>query len=96
MTLAHHYLTLGLRQGASFHDIKAAYRQLVRQCHPDIKPNEQAVEQFIQINDAYTVLSAAMETSAKVRPKSDNMPASSARIAESRSVWRKFQRAFHC
>ncbi len=65
MTLAHHYRTLGLRRGASFHDIKAAYRQLVRQCHPDINPNEQAVEQFIQVNDAYTVLSAAMQPSAK-------------------------------
>lgn len=91
MTLAHHYRTLGLRRGASFNDIKAAYRQLVRQCHPDINPNKQAVEQFIQINDAYTVLSAAMQpsakdrakttsakTSAKVRPESGDMPASSA------------------
>ncbi len=92
MTLAHHYRTLGLRRGASFHDIKAAYRQLVRQCHPDINPNEQAVEQFIQVNDAYTVLSAAMQpsakdkisakdrakTSAQVRPESGDMPASSA------------------
>ncbi len=77
MTLAHHYRTLGLRQGASFHDIKAAYRQLVRQCHPDINPHEQAVEQFIQINDAYTVLSAAMQPSAKVRLESASMPARS-------------------
>ena len=67
MTLAHHYRTLGLRRGASFHDIKAAYRQLVRQCHPDINPNEQAVEQFIQINDAYTVLLAAVQPSARSR-----------------------------
>ncbi len=57
MSLAQHYRTLGLRRGASSREVKSAYRTLVRQYHPDINPDEAAVEQFIKINDAYTALS---------------------------------------
>lgn len=57
MSLARHYKTLGLRRGSSVREIKAAYRQLVRQYHPDINPDAQAVERFIKINDAYTAIS---------------------------------------
>lgn len=60
MNLARHYRTLGLHRGASSREIKAAYRKLVRQYHPDINPDEAAIEQFIQINDAYTALSEAL------------------------------------
>ncbi len=59
MSLAQHYRTLGLRRGASSREVKGAYRTLVRQYHPDINPDEAAVEQFIKINDAYTALSEA-------------------------------------
>ncbi len=61
MNLACHYKTLGLRRGAPFHEVKVAYRQLVRRYHPDVNPGEQAVEQFIQISDAYTALSEAVK-----------------------------------
>lgn len=60
MDLASHYKTLGLRHGAPLHEVKVAYRQLVRRYHPDVNPGEQAVEQFIQISDAYTALSEAI------------------------------------
>lgn len=56
MSLAQHYRTLGLRRGASSREVKSAYRTLVRQYHPDINPDEAAIEQFIKINDAYTAL----------------------------------------
>jgi len=59
MNLAYHYHTLGLHRGASAQAVKAAYRKLVRQYHPDINPDKAAIEQFIKINDAYTVLLAA-------------------------------------
>ena len=59
MNLARHYQILGLRRGASADDVKAAYRKLVRQYHPDINPDEAAIEQFIKINDAYTALAKA-------------------------------------
>ncbi|MGI8934959.1 J domain-containing protein [Leptolyngbya sp. BC1307] len=56
MNLAHHYQTLGLRRGASLRDVKTAYRGLARRYHPDTNPGEQAIEHFIQINDAYTAI----------------------------------------
>ncbi|MEL7052020.1 MAG: DnaJ domain-containing protein [Cyanobacteria bacterium J06634_6] len=61
MTLAHHYRTLGLRPGASFGDVKAAYRRLVRKCHPDVNPDQAAVDRFIQINAAYTAISETLQ-----------------------------------
>ncbi len=66
MDLASHYRTLGLCQGAPLQEVKAAYRQLVRRYHPDVNPGEQAVEQFIQISDAYTALSEAIRPIAPV------------------------------
>lgn len=62
MSLAQHYRTLGLRRGASSREVKGAYRTLVRQYHPDINPDEAAIEQFIKINDAYTALSEAAQS----------------------------------
>ncbi|MGB3298834.1 MAG: DnaJ domain-containing protein [Phormidesmis sp.] len=56
MNLAQHYRTLGLRRGASSRDVKSAYRNLARRYHPDINPDEAAIEQFIKINDAYTAI----------------------------------------
>ncbi|MEM6450901.1 MAG: DnaJ domain-containing protein [Cyanobacteria bacterium P01_D01_bin.105] len=67
MNLARHYRTLGLRRGASSQEVKTAYRTLVRQYHPDINPDEAAVERFIKINDAYTILSASIQLSERKR-----------------------------
>ncbi|MEM9087808.1 MAG: DnaJ domain-containing protein [Cyanobacteria bacterium P01_F01_bin.53] len=68
MNLARHYRTLGLRPGSSGSEIKAAYRHLVRQYHPDINPDKQAVEHFIKINDAYTAISATLQRAARKKP----------------------------
>lgn len=64
MNLARHYRTLGLRRGASSEDVKRAYRQLVRQYHPDINPDAEAIERFITINDAYTAVLEEIEAAA--------------------------------
>ena len=70
MKLTHHYRTLGLSDRASFVEVKAAYRQLVRQYHPDLNPDEQAIAQFIAINEAYTaLLDALSEAQTKARTK---------------------------
>lgn len=74
MNLAQHYRTLGLRRGASSREVKSAYRNLVRQYHPDINPDETAVEQFLKINDAYTAISESLyaheiKTAAKHDPQ---------------------------
>ncbi len=61
MALAHHYRILGLRTGASFDDVKLAYRNLARLYHPDLNPgNDQAKERFIQATQAYEALVAAL------------------------------------
>lgn len=52
------YEVLGVAQDATPETIKKAYRQLVRQTHPDINPdNTSAEERFKQVAYAYEVLS---------------------------------------
>jgi curved DNA-binding protein CbpA len=54
MNIADCYQVLGLSAGASFGDVKAAYRRLARQHHPDVSAvNHQARDRFIEITNAY-------------------------------------------
>ena len=51
------YEILGVPRNASQADIKKAYRQLVKQYHPDAHPGDKDIEEkFKKINAAYTVL----------------------------------------
>jgi molecular chaperone DnaJ len=53
-----YYSVLGVSHGAADKDIKAAYRRLARQYHPDVNPgNKGSEERFKSINEAYEVLS---------------------------------------
>ncbi|MBE9097503.1 J domain-containing protein [Tychonema sp. LEGE 07203] len=57
MDIANYYRQLGLRHGASLSQVKASYRKLARQYHPDVNPgNEQAKNRFIAITEAYKFL----------------------------------------
>mgnify|MGYP003294578175 CR=1 FL=1 len=52
------YEVLGLTPGASDDEIKAAYRKLAKQYHPDTnKDDPKAQERFQEINEANAVLS---------------------------------------
>lgn len=53
-----YYKILGINRNATEKDIKAIYRRLARQYHPDVNPgNKAAEERFKEINQAYEVLS---------------------------------------
>lgn len=55
-----HYEVLGVDRSASADEIKAAFRKLAQQHHPDKNPNDpKASERFKEINHAYQVLSDA-------------------------------------
>jgi molecular chaperone DnaJ len=52
-----YYDILGVGKGASDDEIKAAFRKLARQYHPDVNKEPHAEEKFKEINEAYGVLS---------------------------------------
>ena len=51
------YIVLGVRSSARPDDIKAAYRRLSRELHPDVNPDPDAAKRFRDIQEAYEVLS---------------------------------------
>ncbi|MDA1010851.1 MAG: J domain-containing protein [Chloroflexi bacterium] len=55
-----YYTVLGVSRTASEKEVRAAYRRLARQWHPDVNPgNAEAEARFKEINAAYEVLSDA-------------------------------------
>ena len=51
------YKTLGVSPGASAAELKAAYRKLAKQFHPDLHPGDQQAEaSFKEINEAWETL----------------------------------------
>lgn len=50
------YMLLGLKPGAGRETIKAAYRRLAKQYHPDRNPSVDAARHFIRITEAYHLL----------------------------------------
>lgn len=57
MNFADCYRILGLRTGASYYEIKAAYRRLAREYHPDANPaDDRSGDKFIQLTEAYKKL----------------------------------------
>ncbi len=52
-----YYEILGLRASASQEEIKRAYRKRAMESHPDVNPTPGAAEVFVQINEAYAILS---------------------------------------
>jgi tetratricopeptide (TPR) repeat protein len=56
------YRLLGLRTGATTAEIKASYRRLAREYHPDFNPdNGQAKDKFIRVTEAYHYLINTIE-----------------------------------
>jgi molecular chaperone DnaJ len=57
MTQRDYYDVLGVPRNASPDELKAAFRKLARQHHPDVNKSEDAEERFKELNEAYAVLS---------------------------------------
>ena len=55
--LPNYYATLGVNTDATYEQIKAKYRQLVKEYHPDRTKDEKSAEIFSEITKAYEVLS---------------------------------------
>jgi hypothetical protein len=52
-----YYSVLGVARNASAAEIKQAYRNLIRTCHPDVNPNPNAAQWTRELNEAYETLS---------------------------------------
>lgn len=60
-----YYTLLGLPINADGEAVRAAYRQLARQFHPDINPAPDALAKMQQINEAYAVIMRYLEGQAE-------------------------------
>lgn len=69
--------------GASYEDVKAAYRRLARLYHPDANPTDQlqAKEKFIQITEAYRRLTSIIPPSRSAARRNSSPPISSQPVA---------------
>lgn len=64
MNLADCYRLLGLKYGASTAEVKASYRRLARQYHPDVNLEDKlAQEKFIELTEAYKFLLSVVKPS---------------------------------
>src|SRR5438105_7366692 len=57
MSKRDYYEVLGVHRECQIEDVKAAYRKLAKELHPDRNPGDQTCEhKFKEINEAYEVL----------------------------------------
>ncbi|WP_310488270.1 J domain-containing protein [Chamaesiphon sp. VAR_69_metabat_338] len=60
ITLEESYALFGLQPSASIEEIKMIYRQMAKEIHPDLNPNEPtARDRFYTLNQAYQLLLSA-------------------------------------
>jgi len=55
--IKNYYKILDVKSDATIEEIKKAYRKLALKCHPDVNKDVNAHNMFIEINEAYLILS---------------------------------------
>ena len=89
---ARYLAVLGLSFDASKRDIKAAYRRLAKQYHPDRSPSPEAAQQFALITEAYDyLLSPATPESSSADPLTDWRAEARERIRREKAAQRQQQ-----
>ncbi len=72
ITLAQSYELFGLKSVGSIDEIKQIYRQIAKQLHPDLNPQDPtARDRFNHLNQAYQLLLVAAETAVESPVDSD-------------------------
>lgn len=61
-----YYQILGLSPSANQAQIKAAYRKLALQLHPDLNTSDDAKEKFIKVTEAYEILTNKTKISSRI------------------------------
>src|ERR1700674_2114925 len=57
MSKRDYYEVLGVQRSCSIEDVKAAYRKLAKECHPDRNPEDHTAEpKFKELSEAYEIL----------------------------------------
>lgn len=94
-----HYEVLGVGTTAGHQEIRAAYRRLIREHHPDLRPGDPAAEEAARrITAAWTVLGRPASRTAYDRQRSairQTPPAAMAPVdtARAEAVWAEAARA---
>jgi curved DNA-binding protein CbpA len=98
MNLLECYEILGLRVDAELNAVKAAYRRLARQCHPDInRGDRQAESKFIKITRAYKALAENHRIAGDRGWRSPPATGSTVPSAlDQRLKWQSYQRLQDC
>jgi len=88
------YQVLGLTRGATSTEIKSAYRRLARKYHPDVSTSPDAGARFVQISQAYQILSNSRTRQAYERGELDESARTfyASREAEVVAMQREFDR----
>ena len=72
---ADHYAVLGISPTARHQDVRAAYRRLMREHHPDLRPGDPTAEEMARrITAAWTVLSRPTTRAAYDRTRRASHP----------------------
>ncbi len=85
---SNYYTRLGLPRNAAQEEIRSAYFEAARKLHPDTNPEKGAVELFLQVQEAYEVLSNPEKRAAydaKLTLNESTAPAVSVNVIYSRS-----------